>query len=131
MFTEGCLMIRRILTIVLWLIALGTVNVASAETYAEALTKQCQKGKAEGCFKLGVAYDNGLGVTQDSVKAAELFRKACDGQNAGGCAALGVAYSHGTGATQDSFKAAELFRKACDGQYAGGCWSLGVSYDNG
>ena len=33
----------------LWLITFSSVDVASADTYAEALTKQCQKGEAAGC----------------------------------------------------------------------------------
>ena len=121
---------RFLLVAFLWLIALGTVNVASAETLQE-LTTLCQKGNASGCFNLGVRYSNGTGVKQDSFKAVELYRKACDGQEALGCSNLGRMYDKGEGVTQDSFKALELYRKACDGQDAEGCANLGKMYEHG
>ena len=120
MFTEGCLMIRRILAIVLWLIALGTVNVASAETPIE-LTKQCQKGKAESCGTLGDFYAIGLGVTQDYAKAVELYRKACEGQATAGCTNLGRMYENGNGVRQSVEDALRFYGKACDLKNTEGC----------
>ena len=118
---------RFLLVALLWLITLGTVAVASAETLDElaVLTKQCASGDAGGCVSLGVMYVNGTGVTQDFFKAVELYQKACDGKNAMGCNNLGLMYVDGTGVTQDAVKALELFRKACDGQEANGCANLG------
>lgn len=78
---KGCLTTRRILTIVLLLVTLGTVGTASAET-PEELTKQCQSGDAKGCFSPGRSYQHGDGVKQDFFKAVEFYRKACDGQDA-------------------------------------------------
>ena len=43
---------RFLLAALLWLITFGTGDVASAQTDAEALTLQCQKGNAAGCSDL-------------------------------------------------------------------------------
>ena len=121
MFTEGCLMARRILAIVLWLIALGTVNVASAETDAEGLTKRCQKGEALACWSLGYMYDEGTGVRQDKFKAVEFYRKACDGQQAKGCFNLGWMYEQGNSVRQSVADALTFYGKACDLKEKLGC----------
>jgi hypothetical protein len=47
--------------------------------------KACDGGDAQGCFNLGVMYENGRGVTKDQAKAAQLYQKACDGGDAQGC----------------------------------------------
>ena len=118
-------MTRRILTIVLWLITLGTVAVASAETLDELavtrLIKQCQKGEASACRVLAYRYDKGTGVTQDYAKAVELYRKACDGQEAGGCFNLGVTYATGIGVRQSDDEARKFLGKACDLKSESGC----------
>ena len=91
-------MMRFMFAALLWLIALETVGVTSAETPDELteLTKQCKSGDASGCFSLGWMYAEGEGVTQDKFKAVELYQKACDGQYAGGCFNLGTMYDNGT-----------------------------------
>ena len=114
-------MARRILAIVLWLIALGTVNVASAETDAEGLTKQCASGDARGCANLGVMYVNGTGVTQDFFKAVELYQKACDGKYGSGCGQLGWMYEQGNSVRQSVADALTFYGKACDLKEKLGC----------
>ena len=104
----------------LWLIALGTVDVASAQT-SEELTTQCQQGNAEACFNLGVAYDNGTGLTQDAVKAVALYQRACDAQHAKGCFNLGVSYRYGEGVRQSDERARKFYGKACDLHSERGC----------
>jgi len=47
--------------------------------------KACDGGFIDGCYNLGIMYDNGDGVRQDKRKAKELFGKACDGGDMGGC----------------------------------------------
>ena len=86
---------RFLLVAFLWLITFGTVNVASAETDAEGLTKRCQKGEATACWSLGLMYDEGTGVRQDKFKAVELYRHACEGKVAEGCFYLGGDVLHG------------------------------------
>jgi len=76
-------------------------------------------------------YDNGKGVSQDKVKAAQYYKKACDGGEARGCYNLGVMYYNGEGVSQDKVKAAQYYKKACDGGNARGCYNLGILYENG
>jgi len=58
-------------------------------------------GNANGCYSLGFLYDNGQGVNQDYIKAAELFKKSCDMGYANGCYSLGLLYDNGQGVNQD------------------------------
>ena len=74
------------------------INAAGKGNYKQAeelFKKACDGGYAKGCSNLGVMYDNGYGVKQDSFKAVELWTKACDGGNVEGCSNLGIMYSKG------------------------------------
>lgn len=75
--------------------------------------KACDGENADGCFNLGVLYDDGHGVKQDYFKAKELYAKACNGGNAGGCSNLGALYYNGLGVRQDKRQAKEYYGKAC------------------
>jgi hypothetical protein len=44
---------------------------------AALFTRACDLGVGEGCFNLGLCYQNAFGVANDEVKAAALFTKAC------------------------------------------------------
>ena len=90
------------------------VGVTKADTVND-YKKACDAGVAEGCFMLGVMYDEGQGVKQDYFAAADLYKKACDGGNAIGCFGLGSLYDEGDGVKQDYFVAADWYKKACDG----------------
>ena len=127
---------RFMFAALLWLITFSIVDVASAETPDELteirLTKACAKGYAMGCANLGLAYNEGTGVKQDSFKAVELSRKSCDGQEEKGCANLGLAYLEGEGVKQDSVKGVAIFRQTCDGlKSAAACELLGHMYAAG
>ena len=65
------------------------------------------------CARLGLLYRDGIGVTKDDAKAAELFEKACSLNQGQSCALLGLLYHNGTGVTKDEAKAAEFYEKAC------------------
>lgn len=45
----------------------------------------CKGGNNLGCNNLGIMYENGEGVRQNSKKALELFGKACDMKEQRGC----------------------------------------------
>ena len=45
----------------------------------------CDQGNAAGCNHLGLLYEHGRGVANDSNRAADLFKKACDEGNDLGC----------------------------------------------
>jgi hypothetical protein len=82
------------------------------------------------CVNLGIFYDAGQGIAQDSVKGAAIFRKACDKKSAAACHYLAVLYDKGRGVTQDNAgdgvaqdkaKATELYQKACSLGYQPAC----------
>ena len=85
-----------------------------AETSIDELQKACDGGNTLGCVMLGAMYEEGKGVKQDYLKAAELYKKACDGGNARGCGWLGMMHEEGEGVKQNKSKAKELYGKACD-----------------
>ena len=95
------------------------------------LIGQCFQGKADRCSDLGLRYERGQEVVQDSGRAAQLYRKACDSANAIGCHNLAVLYEHGEGVEQNHVLAARLYRQACEGGSPYGCTGLATSYHLG
>lgn len=49
----------------------------------------CGDGLASACFRLGIIYRNGQGVSADEQKARSWFERACMLQSVSGCDALG------------------------------------------
>jgi TPR repeat protein len=68
-----------------------------------------------GCYKLGVSYSLGAGVSKNEVRAAALYKQACDGGLVAGCSNLGALYVTGQGVSKDVMRAAALYKQACDG----------------
>lgn len=94
--------------------------------------KACDGGDVDGCYGLGLLYNEGVGtIKQDYVKAKEYFVKACDGGENKGCLKLGLLYYNKQGTKQDYIKAREYFVKACDGGNNDSCFNLGGLYYNG
>ena len=50
------------------------------------MKKACDGGNIDGCYNLGILYEEGKGVRQSSSKAKGFYGKACDGGDANGCA---------------------------------------------
>ena len=90
-----------------------------------------EQGNAEAQFSLGVAYDTGQGVAQDSAEAARWYRLAADHGHAEAQFNLGVMYDEGKGVPQDYAEAAQWFRLAADHGHAEAQFNLGVMYDEG
>ena len=61
---------------------------------------------------LATIYANGLGVTVDRAKAAELYKELADYQIVSAYMALGFAYLNGAGVAQDKDQAISYFKKA-------------------
>jgi hypothetical protein len=74
-------------------------------------------GYAEGCYNLGIMYDNGESVQKDILKAIELLTKACDMGYAYGCYRLGLMYEY----RNNIPKALKMYTKACDMKEERGC----------
>jgi len=131
--------------IILTILTIASSNVLSADTditddgvkayrlgdkikAKDLYTKACDGGEMNGCFNLGVMYDNGDGVKENTIKAKELFGKACDGGEMNGCYELGLMYNFGDGVKENKIKAKDLYTKACDGGDIRGCSNLGRMY---
>ncbi len=90
--------------------------VTSEATY-ERLNELAEQGDGDAQFRLGVAYENGSGVPQDSAKAFAWYRRAAAQGYAYAQYALGVAYELGQGVQLDMEVAKKWYRIAC----VGGC----------
>ena len=90
-----------------------------------------EQGNAEAQFSLGVAYDTGQGVAQDSAEAARWYRLAADQGHASAQFNVGAMYSDGLSVPQDYAEAVRWFRLAADQGDAEGQFNLGVMYDEG
>ncbi len=98
---------------------------------ADWFLKAAELGDAKGQYSLGVAYNEGKGVTQDYALAAQWFRKAADQGLAQAQNNLGFLYQQGQGVPQDKAQAAEWFRKAAEQGYAQAQKNLGLAYRDG
>jgi TPR repeat protein len=90
--------------------------------------KAAEQGHAGAQFNLGLIYDRGLGVKQDSAQALEWFRKAAGQGNAGAQFNLGVMYARGVGVKQDSAQALDWYHKAAEQGHADAQFNLGLMY---
>lgn len=76
--------------------------------------KSCHGGYGKGCINLGLSYENGNGVEQNTQKAIESYNKAIKlGENMG-YYWLGILYTEGDKVTQDYAKAFEYYQKGCE-----------------
>ena len=77
--------------------------------------EQCMaSGEALAQCNLGMCYEHGWGVAQDSGKAVECYTKVAEQGFAEGQFSLGIYYHHGNGVAQDRGKAVEWFTKAAE-----------------
>ncbi len=73
---------KRILVLLVVLFSIGfskDLIESGSEAYNKGdYQKACDSGNAEGCYNLGVAYNNGQGVKQDFYTAKQYYGKTCD-----------------------------------------------------
>jgi len=74
-----------------------------------------------GCFRLGVAYEEGEGVAIDLPRASDLYSQACESGEMRGCILLGWMYQEGLGVAVDLERAVSLYQQACDGGNQDAC----------
>lgn len=96
------------------LVGLAAPAIAADFHTTSALANQ---GNASAQFNLGVMYDEGNGVAQDTAKAFEWYQKAAEQGNASAQFNIGWMYEHTDGVSQDSVKAVEWYRKAANQDY--------------
>ena len=88
------------------------------ETAIRLLRSLADQGDAPAQHILGLAYDKGRGVPQDTAAAVMWLRKAAEQGFAEAQNDLGFMYDQGRGVAQDSTAAAAWYRKAADQDYA-------------
>ena len=76
--------------------------------------KAAEQGLARAQYNLGVCYQNGEGVENDSAKAVEWYRKAAKQGDKEAQNNLGVLFLNGEGVPQDKSEAEFWFRKAAE-----------------
>jgi uncharacterized protein len=80
---------------------------------------------AEHCHDLGVAYDRGLGMKRDPVKAREVYDRACNaGNNSSSCTNLGLMMRKGDGGPKDKAGGDAALQRACDAGVEVACSNL-------
>jgi len=93
------------------------INEGEEVAYRQAATwlrKAAEQGNADAQYGLGVAYDKGHGVAQDSRQAANWFRKAAEQGNTNGQVSLGLMYYNGQDVPKDIVLAYALFNLAAE-----------------
>jgi TPR repeat protein len=79
-------------------------------------------------YMLGMMYENGDGVPEDSARAAEWYRKAAEQDNAEAQSNLGVMYLLGEGVPKDAALAVQWFRRSAEQGNAAAQYNVGVMY---
>lgn len=88
-----------------------------AEDYEAAMTfflEGLESGDKKSARYLGMMYEQGLGVEQNTEKAAEYYELGVNAGDLTSCYYLGLLYEQGEGVEQSLEKAAELFAQAVD-----------------
>lgn len=90
-----------------------------------------KQGNATAQAMVGYMYDNGLGVSQDDVKAVRWYRLAAEQGNAYAQNSLGYIYDNGQGVPLDRAEAVKWYRLAAEQGNANARNRLGYMYSIG
>lgn len=90
-----------------------------------------EQGNATAQAMVGYMYDNGLGVSQDDIKAVKWYRLAAEQGNAYAQNNLGYRYDNGLGLPLDRAEAAKWYRLAAEQGNANARNRLGYMYSIG
>lgn len=90
-----------------------------------------ESGDAAAAFALGVMYRKGLGVRQDSTRAAKWLRRSADLGLARAQTSIGALYADGEGVPQSRAEAMRWTRLAADQGDALAQYDLGLMYCDG
>jgi TPR repeat protein len=102
--------------------------------YATALrewTPLAEQGIPEAQFKLGILYDQGLGVAPNVTDALQWYRRAAEQGYAAAQYNLGIHYLLGTGVTQDDAEAARWLSQAAEQGIPLAQFQLGLLFSQG
>lgn len=96
-----------------------------------ALRQRAESGDVASQYLLGLRYDNGQGLAQNSQEAFAWYRKAADQGYAAACNNLGVMYQTGQGVAKDLVEARKWFHRAAEKGFALAQYNLGLMYAQG
>ena len=109
----------------------GQMDIDSKNEAVAMFRTGAVHGNAISMRNLGVSYQNGIGVTQDYVKAREWFTKAAANGDAPAMTGLGLLYDNSWGVAQDYAKAREWYEKAVANADESAMVNLGFLYYKG
>lgn len=96
-----------------------------------SLTALAEKGDVRAQFKLGVMYDDGVGVGENNREAVKWFSRAARQEHHIAQYSLGWMYAEGDGVLEDDKEAVKWFLKAAEKGYYKAQYNLGVMYTKG
>jgi hypothetical protein len=109
----------------------GWAEDKKLELYSPELVKKAEAGEAGAQFSLGVCYDEGVGVAQDSKEAVKWWTKSAEQGNAEAQNFLGVCYEQGIEVGKDDKEAVKWYRKSAEQGNAKAQDSLARCYQYG
>lgn len=90
--------------------------------------KAAEHGYAPAQYSLGLSYDLGDGVPEDSVEAAKWYCMAAEQGHVEAMFELGCCYDNGRGVPQNMTEALRWYQKAAEQGHAEGQFNLGCAY---
>ena len=112
---------------------LGRVELKAGDA-ARALAlfrKAATAGHAGAMDRIGIAYERGVGVAQDTVEATRWYRRSAEAGNSDAMRRLGIALMHGDGVKIDQTEALRWLRKSAEAGNVPGMTDVGLAYLNG
>jgi TPR repeat protein len=110
------------------LAAFNAGNFSLALTKFEPLAKQ---GNTDAQYHLGLMYEKGEGVIQDSAQSMDWYRNAADLGHAKAQFNLGVSYAKGRGVPRDDAQAAHWYLRAAELGDSEAQFNIGYRYSKG
>ncbi|MDE0202210.1 MAG: SEL1-like repeat protein [Rhodospirillaceae bacterium] len=109
----------------------GALEPEPDEDQIKLLETAARRGLAEAQYELGVAYDHGLGVTQNHATAAGWYQRAAEQGLTDAQYNLATLYDEGLGTPRDIDLAREWYIRAADAGEARAMNNLGYIHEKG
>ena len=109
----------------------GALDPDPDEDQIKLLETAARRGLAEAQFELGVAYDQGLGVTQNHATAAGWYQRAAEQGLTDAQYNLATLYDEGLGTQRDFERARHWYIRAADAGEARAMNNLGYIFEKG
>ena len=109
----------------------GALEPEPDEDQIKLLETAARRGLAEAQYELGVAYDRGIGVTQNYATAAGWYQRAAEQGLTDAQYNLATLFDEGLGTPRDFEQAREWYMRAADAGEARAMNNLGYIYEKG